>query len=97
MLQIHNSLTGRKETFVPLVEGEVRMYLCGDTVYDFCHIGHARSKVAFDIVRRYLGYLGYKVTFVRNITDIDDRIIRACGRESRDRTGTDRTLHCSHA
>ena len=76
MLQIHNSLTGRKETFVPLVKGQVRMYLCGDTVYDFCHIGHARSKVAFDIVRRYLAYLGYKVTFVRNITDIDDKIIR---------------------
>jgi cysteinyl-tRNA synthetase len=76
MLQIHNSLSGRKETFVPLVAGQVRMYLCGDTVYDFCHIGHARSKVAFDIVRRYLTYLGYQVTFVRNITDIDDKIIR---------------------
>ncbi|MEQ1579290.1 MAG: cysteine--tRNA ligase [Steroidobacteraceae bacterium] len=76
MLQIHNSLTGRKEEFVPLEPGQVRMYLCGDTVYDFCHIGHARSKVAFDIVRRYLAYLGYKVKFVRNITDIDDKIIR---------------------
>jgi len=76
MLQIHNSLTGRKEKFVPLDPGQVRMYLCGDTVYDFCHVGHARSKVAFDIVRRYLAYLGYKVTFVRNITDIDDKIIR---------------------
>ncbi len=76
MLQIHNSLTGRKEPFVPLVAGTVRMYLCGDTVYDFCHIGHARSKVAFDIVRRYLAWTGFKVTFVRNITDIDDKIIR---------------------
>lgn len=76
MLEIHNSLTGRKEPFIPLVPGEVRMYLCGDTVYDFCHIGHARSKVAFDIVRRYLAWSGYKVTFVRNITDIDDKIIR---------------------
>ncbi len=76
MLQIHNSLTGRKETFTPLEAGSVRMYLCGDTVYDFCHIGHARSKVAFDIVRRYLSHLGLKVTFVRNITDIDDKIIR---------------------
>ena len=52
------------------------MYVCGDTVYDFCHIGHARSKIAFDIVRRYLEYRGYKVTFVRNITDIDDNIIK---------------------
>jgi cysteinyl-tRNA synthetase len=76
MLHIHNSLTGRKEQFVPLEPGKVRMYLCGDTVYDYCHIGHARSKVAFDIVRRYLGWQGFKVTFVRNITDIDDKIIR---------------------
>jgi cysteinyl-tRNA synthetase len=76
MIHIHNSLTGRKEALVPIRAGEVRMYLCGDTVYDFCHIGHARSKVAFDVVRRYLGHRGYRVTFVRNITDIDDKIIR---------------------
>lgn len=76
MLQIFNSLTGRKEAFQPLQPGIVRMYVCGDTVYDFCHIGHARSKIAFDIVRRYLAYRGYKVTFVRNITDIDDKIIK---------------------
>ncbi len=74
-MQIFNSYTGRKEEFVPLAPGVVRMYLCGDTVYDYCHIGHARSKLAFDIVRRYLQHRGYKVTFVRNITDIDDRII----------------------
>ena len=76
MLQIFNSLTGRKEEFRPLEPGAVRMYVCGDTVYDFCHIGHARSKIAFDIARRYLAYRGFKVTFVRNITDIDDKIIQ---------------------
>ena len=75
-IHIHNSLTGQKELLRPLREGEVRMYLCGDTVYDFCHIGHARSKVAFDVVRRYLAHRGYRVIFVRNITDIDDKIIR---------------------
>ena len=75
-IQIHNSLTGHKELLRPIREGEVRMYLCGDTVYDFCHIGHARSKVAFDVVRRYLAHRGYRVIFVRNITDIDDKIIR---------------------
>ena len=76
MIRIHNSLSGHKEILMPLVPGEVRMYLCGDTVYDFCHIGHARSKVAFDVVRRYLQHRGLRVTFVRNITDIDDKIIR---------------------
>ena len=75
-IRIHNSLTGQKQTLTPIRPGEIRMYLCGDTVYDFCHIGHARSKVAFDIVHRYLGHRGLKVIFVRNITDIDDKIIR---------------------
>ena len=75
-IRIHNSLTGQKQTLEPIRPGEVRMYLCGDTVYDFCHIGHARSKVAFDIVHRYLRHRGLKVIFVRNITDIDDKIIR---------------------
>jgi cysteinyl-tRNA synthetase len=75
MLNIHNSLTGKKEVFKPIKPGHVGMYVCGDTVYDFCHIGHARSKVAFDIVRRYFQFSGYQVHFVRNITDIDDRII----------------------
>ena len=75
-MQIFNSYTGRKEEFKPLQPGVVRMYLCGDTVYDFCHMGHARSKTAFDVVRRYFQYRGYKVTFVRNITDIDDNIIK---------------------
>ncbi len=76
MLHLFNSLTGRKEPFKELAAGRVNMYVCGDTVYDFCHIGHARSKVAFDVVRRYLLYRGYRVRFVRNITDIDDRILQ---------------------
>ncbi|MCG6897291.1 MAG: cysteine--tRNA ligase, partial [Thiocapsa sp.] len=76
MLQIHNSLTRRKAPFQPIVPGEVRMYVCGMTVYDYCHLGHARVMVVFDVVYRYLRALGYQVTYVRNITDIDDKIIR---------------------
>src|SRR6187399_27647 len=76
MLSIHNSLTGKQEPFRPLVAGAVRMYVCGITVYDYCHIGHMRMLVAFDVIQRYLRYSGYRVTYVRNITDIDDKIIR---------------------
>jgi cysteinyl-tRNA synthetase len=76
MLRIYNSLTGEREPLVPIHAGEVRMYVCGDTVYDYCHIGHARSKIAFDVVRRYLVWRGLRVIFVRNITDIDDKIIK---------------------
>ena len=75
MIEIHNSLTGRKEPLRELEPGHVRMYVCGMTVYDYCHVGHARSLVAFDVVRRYLRDRGYRVTHVRNITDIDDKII----------------------
>ncbi len=75
-LRIHNSLTGRKEEFVPRVPGRVGMYVCGITVYDYCHVGHARFLVVFDVVRRYLRERGYQVTYVRNVTDIDDKIIR---------------------
>src|SRR5271170_3985451 len=75
MLKIHNSLTGEKETFTPLLPDEVRMYVCGITVYDYLHIGHARMLTVFDLVQRYLRASGYKVTYVRNITDIDDKII----------------------
>ena len=74
-IQLHNSLTGRKEPLSTLTPGEVRMYVCGITVYDFCHVGHARMLVVFDTVRRHLLWRGLKVTFVRNITDIDDKII----------------------
>ena len=74
-LRIHNSLGGRKEDFAPLEPGHVRMYVCGITVYDHVHVGHARSQLAFDIARRWLVASGYRVTYVRNITDIDDKII----------------------
>ena len=76
MIRIHNSLTGEKEELRPITPGHVRMYVCGVTVYDYMHIGHARMMVVFDVVNRYLRHRGYRVTFVRNITDIDDKIIR---------------------
>ena len=76
MLRIHNTLTRRKEDFAPLEPGRVRMYVCGITVYDYCHIGHARMMLVFDMVARWLRASGYQLTYVRNITDIDDKIIR---------------------
>ncbi|MBI3939041.1 MAG: cysteine--tRNA ligase [Betaproteobacteria bacterium] len=76
MLRIFNSLTREKQDFVPIAPGKVGMYVCGMTVYDYCHLGHARVMVVFDVVRRWLRALGYDVTYVRNITDIDDKIIR---------------------
>ncbi|MCX7961132.1 MAG: cysteine--tRNA ligase [Burkholderiales bacterium] len=76
MLRIYNSAARRKQEFVPLRPGEVRMYVCGVTVYDYCHLGHARVMVVFDVVRRWLRASGYRVIYVRNITDIDDKIIR---------------------
>ncbi|UVA81447.1 cysteine--tRNA ligase [Pandoraea commovens] len=75
-LRVYNSLARDKQSFAPLVPGEVRMYVCGMTVYDYCHIGHARVMVVFDMVQRWLRTLGYRVTYVRNITDIDDKIIK---------------------
>ncbi|HEX4926527.1 MAG TPA: cysteine--tRNA ligase [Burkholderiales bacterium] len=75
-LKIYNSLGRAKQPFVPLRPGEVRMYVCGMTVYDYCHLGHARVLVVFDMVRRWLRASGYRVNYVRNITDIDDKIIR---------------------
>ena len=74
-LRFYNSLTNQKEDFIPILEGEVSMYVCGMTVYDSCHLGHARAMMAFDILVRYLKNQGYKVKFVRNITDVDDKII----------------------
>ncbi len=76
MIQIHNSLTGRKEDFQPINPGEVRLYVCGMTVYDYCHLGHARAYIVFDVVRRHFEASGYRVHYVRNITDIDDKIIQ---------------------
>ncbi len=76
MLKIYNSLTRQKEEFKPIRPGNVGMYVCGVTIYDLCHIGHGRTFVGFDVVVRYLRYLGYQVNFVRNITDVDDKIIK---------------------
>ncbi|WMN60448.1 cysteine--tRNA ligase [Pseudoalteromonas xiamenensis] len=76
MLQIYNTLTRQKEDFKPLKPGKVDMYVCGITIYDYCHVGHARTYVSFDVMNRYLRHLGYDVTYVRNITDVDDKIIK---------------------
>ncbi|CAI2717235.1 cysteine--tRNA ligase [Nitrospina watsonii] len=81
-LRIFNTLTGKKEEFVPLQPGKVRMYVCGVTVYDYCHVGHARAAIVFDTVFRYLKHAGYGVTYVRNFTDIDDKIIKRAQEET---------------
>lgn len=80
-MKLYNTLSGKKEDFIPVTPGQVKMYVCGITVYDHCHIGHARSAIVFDIMRRYLAYRGYKVTFVKNFTDIDDKIINRAKQE----------------
>ncbi|MBR1672010.1 MAG: cysteine--tRNA ligase [Fretibacterium sp.] len=80
-LTLYNDLTRRKEPFVPLKKGEVSFYSCGPTVYDYFHIGNARPFIVFDVLRRYLEHLGYKVTFVQNFTDIDDKMIHRAHRE----------------
>jgi cysteinyl-tRNA synthetase len=84
MLHIYNSLTRKKEDFKPIEPGKVRMYVCGMTVYDYCHLGHARVMVVFDVVARYLRAKGLEVTYVRNITDIDDKIIRRAQEKGED-------------
>ena len=84
MLQIYNTLTRQKEPFTPLDGNRVRMYVCGMTVYDYCHIGHARTVTAFDVVARYLRTRGYDLTYVRNITDVDDKIIRRAAENGED-------------
>jgi cysteinyl-tRNA synthetase len=78
-LRIYNTLTRQKEPFTPLLPGEVGMYVCGVTPYDVSHIGHARSALVFDVVARYLRYRGYRVTFVKNFTDVEDKIIARAG------------------
>jgi len=75
-LVLYNTLTRCKEPFVPLVKGQAKIYVCGPTVYDYCHVGHARCYIAFDVLVRYLKALGYAVTYVRNLTDLDDKIIQ---------------------
>ncbi len=82
VIKVYNTMSGEKEDFVPLVHGKVNMYVCGITAYDVCHLGHARSAVVFDIIKRYLRYRGYEVTHARNITDIDDKIIARAAKEN---------------
>lgn len=84
MLKIYNTLTRQKEEFKPIQEGKVNMYVCGMTVYDYCHIGHARVLVVFDLAYRFLMHLGYDVTYIRNITDIDDKIIQRANENKED-------------
>jgi cysteinyl-tRNA synthetase len=81
-IRIYNTMSGKKEEFVPLRPGKVNMYVCGITAYDVCHLGHARSAIVFDIIKRYLRHRGYEVTHVRNITDIDDKIIARAAQEN---------------
>ena len=97
MLNIHNTLSRSKEVFTPIEPGKVRMYVCGMTVYDYCHLGHARVMVVFDMVARWLRASGYEVTYVRNITDIDDKIIRRAGENGESiRSLTDRFIVAMH-
>jgi cysteinyl-tRNA synthetase len=96
-LRIYNTLSRALEAFVPLQSGHVRMYVCGMTVYDLCHLGHARSMVAFDVVQRWLRASGYQVTYVRNITDIDDKIIQRAVQNGETVRGlTDRMIAALH-
>jgi len=83
-IKLYNSLAGKKEELVPVNKGKIGMYVCGITVYDVCHIGHARSAAAFDTIRNYLEYKGFDVTFVKNFTDIDDKIIKRANDEGSD-------------
>jgi cysteinyl-tRNA synthetase len=97
MLKIHNSLSRKKEQFSPIEPGKVRMYVCGMTVYDYCHLGHARVMVVFDMVARWLRASGFNVTYVRNITDIDDKIIKRAGENGESiRALTDRFIAAMH-
>ena len=97
MLAIYNTLTRKKDEFVPIEPGKVRMYVCGMTVYDYCHLGHARVMVVFDMVTRWLRASGFEVTYVRNITDIDDKIIRRAQENGESiRVLTDRFIAAMH-
>jgi len=97
MLKIYNSQTRKKEEFKPIEPGKIRMYVCGMTVYDLCHLGHARVLVVFDAVTRYMRYRGYDVTYVRNITDIDDKIINRANENGEDFSAlTERFIEAMH-
>jgi cysteinyl-tRNA synthetase len=97
MIRIHDSLTGTKRELKPLVPGKVGMYVCGMTVYDYLHVGHARMLIAFDVVSRYLRHRGYQLTYVRNITDIDDKIIQRAAKNGEPMAAlTDRFIQAMH-
>ena len=97
MIQLYSTLSRRKETFQPITEGRVGIYVCGMTVYDYCHLGHARVLVAFDVITRYLRHRGYDVHYVRNITDIDDKILDRAQENGEDfRALTDRMIAAMH-
>ncbi|MEN9596586.1 MAG: hypothetical protein RL236_1020 [Pseudomonadota bacterium] len=97
MLKIYNTLTRSKEVFIPRIPGKVGLYVCGMTVYDYCHVGHARVMVVFDTVVRYLRYSNYDVTYVRNITDIDDKIIHRANENGEDFNAlTERFIEAMH-
>ena len=96
-MKIYNTLTRKKEEFIPRIPGKVGMYVCGMTVYDYCHIGHARVMVVFDTIARYLRHKGYDLTYVRNITDIDDKIINRANENGEDFTAlTERFINAMH-
>ena len=80
-MKLFNTLTRKKEEFIPMVPGKIRMYVCGPTVYNFFHIGNARPFIIFDVLRRYFEYIGYEVTYVQNFTDVDDKIIKRAQEE----------------
>ncbi len=95
---VHNTQTRRKEPFVPIEAGKVRMYVCGVTVYDSAHVGHAMSLIVFDVIRRYLEHRGYRVRHAQNFTDIDDKIINRANQEGIDPNElTERLIHDWHA
>jgi cysteinyl-tRNA synthetase len=97
MLRLYNTLAREKQEFVPLRPGEVRMYVCGMTVYDDCHVGHARMMLAFDVVQRWLRASGYRVTYVRNITDIEDKIIKRAKEKGESPSAlTERVIQAMH-
>jgi len=97
VIQLYSTLTQKKEVFRPIEEGKVRMYVCGMTVYDYCHLGHARVLVAFDVITRYLRHRGYDVTYVRNITDVDDKILNRARENGEDfRALTERMIAAMH-
>ena len=97
MLQIYNTLSRKKETFTPINPGKVGLYVCGCTVYDLCHIGHGRTYISFDNISRYLRFSGYDVNYVRNITDVEDKIInRANENNETPQALTERTIAAMH-